>query len=191
MAKADELGIAGSSGFVVAVGASVVAAGLALAGLRFVGGTPLERGVEGATGALALGAVVAAPGVLTMLAASDRPAMLLPAASVLIPLSFLSFALVTLPLLIPAVMLLISYGRRSVGYQAVGTAAGTFLAVVVLLAGAVVVLFIHRDPRSYTTATGGGSTSDVITYGESLSSLALTSCALASGWVLAAPRARR
>ena len=190
MADSDEgLGLAGATGFVVAIGAFVVAAGLALAGLRFVGGTPPEQGVEGAVGSLALGAVVAAPGVLAILAVRDRPALLLPAAIVLIPLSFLSFALVTLPLLIPAVMLLIGYGRRASGRPvAVGKTGGTLLAVFVLLTAAVVILFIHQDPRSYTTSTGGGSTSDVITFAESLPSIALTACAVASGWVLAAPR---
>jgi hypothetical protein len=190
MADSDEgLGLAGATGFVVAIGAFVVAAGLALAALRFVGGTPPEQRVEGAVGSLALGAVVAAPGVLAILAVRDRPALLLPAAIVLIPLSFLSFALVTLPLLIPAVMLLIGYGRRASGRPvAVGKTGGTLLAVFVLLTAAVVILFIHQDPRSYTTSTGGGSTSDVITFAESLPSIALTACAVASGWVLAAPR---
>ena len=190
MADSDEgLGLAGATGFVVAIGAFVVAAGLALAALRFVGGTPPEQRVEGAVGSLALGAVVAAPGVLAILAVRDRPALLLPAAIVLIPLSFLSFALVTLPLLIPAAMLLIGYSGRSSGRpEAVGKTGGTLLAVFVLLATAVVILFIHQDPRSYTTSTGGGSTSDVITFAESLPSIALTACAVASGWVLAAPR---
>lgn len=192
MDESDEgFGIAGATSFVVTIGAFVVAAGLALAAIRYVGGTPPEQGVEGAMGSLALGAVVAAPGVLAMLAVRDRPALLLPAAIVLIPLSFLSFALVTLPLLIPAVMLLIGYGRRrrsSSRPEAVGTTGGTLLAVFVLLAAAVVILFIHQDPRSYTTATGGGSTSDVVTFAESLASLALTAGAVASGWVLAAPR---
>lgn len=190
MGESDEgLGLAGAAGFVVAIGAFVVAAGLALAALRFVGGTPPEQGVEGAVGSLALGAVVAAPGVLAMLAVRDRPALLLPAAIVLMPLSFLSFALVTLPLLIPAVMLLIGYSRRASGRPAaVGKTGGTLLAVFMLLTAAVVILFIHQNPRSYTTSTGGGSTSDVITFAESLPSIALTACAVASGWVLAAPR---
>lgn len=187
----DGLGIAGATPFIITTGAVVVAAGLGLAALRFAGGTPPERGVKGAMGSFALGAVVAAPGVLAMLAVRDRPVLLLPAAIALIPLSFLSFALVTLPLLIPAVMLLIGYGRRSSDRpRAVGTAAGTILGVFLLLAAAAVVLFIHEDPRSYSTATVGGSTSDVITFAESLPSLALTASAVAAGWVLAAPRQR-
>jgi len=185
----QRLGIAGSPGFIVAVGVFVVAAGFVLAGLRFVGGTPPEHGAEGALGSLALGAIVAAPGVLAMLAVRDRPALLLPAAIVLIPLSFLSFALITLPLLIPAGMLLTGYARRASGRPApVGTTAGTLVAVLVVLATAVVVLFMHQDPRSYTTSTGGGSTSDVITLAESLPSLVLTVGAVATGWLLAGHR---
>ncbi|MGI8776186.1 MAG: hypothetical protein ACR2LJ_02080 [Acidimicrobiales bacterium] len=122
---------------------------------------------------------------------SDRSALLLPAAICLIPLSFLSFALVTLPLLIPAGMLLVGYGRRSVNRPPpIGTAGGVILAVFVGLAAAVLVLFAHQDPRSYTTATGGGSSSDVITFAESLPSLVLTGTAMAAGWALAAPRRR-
>src|SRR5918996_1153086 len=77
MAESDEgPGLAGAAGFVVAVGVFVIAAGLALAALRFVGGTPPEQGVEGAVGSLALGAVVAAPGALAVLAGRDRPVLL-------------------------------------------------------------------------------------------------------------------
>lgn len=185
------LGIAGSAGFITLTGALVMAAGLALAGLRFSGGTPPEQGVEGAVGSLALGAVVAAPGALALLALKGRPTLLLPAAICLIPLSFLSFALVTLPLLIPAAMLLVGYGRRSAGQPSpVGTAGGTVVAVFVVLAAAVFVLLAHQDPRSYTMATGGGSTSDVITFAESLSSLVLTATAVAAGWALGAPDRR-
>ena len=181
-----DLRIAGSAGFIGSTGVVVVAAGLALAGLRFVGGAPPERGAEGAVGSLALGAVVAAPGVLAMLALKERPVLLLPAAIVLIPLSLLSFALVTLPLMIPAAMFFVGYGRRSADRASpVGTAVGTTLAVLIKLVAAVVVLFVHEDPRSWSTATGGGSTSDVITFAESLPSLLLTAAAIGAGWALA------
>jgi len=185
------LGIAGSAGFIASTGAVVVAVGLALAALRFSGGIPPEQGAEGAVGSLALGAIVAAPGILSLLALRERPALLLPAAIALIPLSFLSFALVTLPLLLPAGMLFVGYGRRSADRPSpLGTAGGTTVAVFVLLASAVAVLFMHQDPRSYTTGTGGGSTSDVITFAESLSSLMLTTAAIAAGWALATPSRR-
>ena len=148
--RRTELGGAGASGFIVATGAVVAVAGLALAAVRFVGGTPAERGAEAALG---------------------------------------SFAGVTLPLLIPAVMLTVAYGRRSSGHAPPrGTTAGTLAAVFVLLVAAVAVLFLHEDPRSYRTGTGGGSTSDVITYAESVPSLTLSVAAVAAGWFLAEPR---
>lgn len=174
------------------MGIAVIVGGLALAGIRFVGASPAEDGLEGAMGSLALGAVVAAPGLLAILAIRSRPALLLPAGIVLIPLSFLSFAGITLPLLIPASMLLIGYGRRSSTQRlgAVKTLAAV-TAVLLFLIAAVVVLFIHPDPRSYTTPLEDGTTSDVITIAESVGSLMLTACAIASGWLITSPRSPR
>lgn len=170
-------------------GGLVVLGGLALAGLRFAGASPPEQGLEGALGSLALGGLIAAPGIMAILGRRDRPALLLPAGVVLIPLSFLSFAGATLPLLIPAVLFVAAYGRRSARTPSPrGTVTGTALAVIVLLVASVVVLLAHQDPRSYTTATGGGSMSDVITYVEAIGSLALSAAAVAVGWLLAAPR---
>ncbi len=173
------------------VAALLVLAGLGIAALRFVGGSPPEHRPYDLLGALALGAVVAAPGVLALLARHDRPALLLPAAVVLVPLSFLSFALVTLPLLIPAVMLFVDYSRRS-RHHPVGwlQPTATTLVVLALLVAAVLALLVHQDPREYRTATAGYGTSDIITAAEALISLGLTATALAVGWVLAAPRAR-
>lgn len=184
----DDLGV-GASTFIVATGALVVAAGLALAVLRYVGGIPPEQGAEGALGSVALGAIVAVPGLLAILAVRDRPVLLITAAITLVPLSFLSLAGVTLPLLIPAVILLIAYGRRS-SHQPPpkGTAAGTVAAVLVLLAAAVSVLVLHEDPRGSGTAPGGESTSDIITYAESLPCLALSAAAAVAGWFLSEPR---
>ena len=54
-----------------------------------------------------------------------------------------------------------------------------------LLVAAVAALLVHDDPRTYTTPTGGGSTSDVVTITESLISLALAAAAVGSGWLLA------
>ncbi len=181
--------MAGSSGFVRAVGVLLVAAGLALALLRYVGGSPAERGVEGALGSLALGAPVAVTGVLALLALRDRPVLLLPAAIALVPLSFLSFAGVTLPLLIPAVMLVLAYGRRSARRRPPrGTTIGSVVAIFALLFAAVVVLFLREDLRTYSTATSSGSISDTISIAESLPSLALSAAAVVAGWLLADPR---
>ncbi len=181
------LGLAGSPAFLRAVGGLLVAAGLGLAAIRFVGASPMEDGLEGALGSFALGAPVMATGVLAWMSLHDRSALLAPAAIVLVPLSFLSFALVTLPLLVPAAMLAVGQHRRSEVVPS-RRAALVSAVVVALLVAAVVALFVHLDPRDYTTASSSGSTSDVITTIEALISLALTTTALRAGWVLAARR---
>lgn len=182
-----DLGLVGANASIATIGGLLVAAGTGLATVRFVGGTPIEKGREGAMGAFALGTVVAVPGVLAVLGLRDRPALLLPAATVLVPLSVLSFAGVTLPLLVPAAMLFVAYGRRSSNRLAPpGQAALATIFVLALLVAAVAALFVHPDPRTYSTADGSGSTSDVITMVESLSALALAA-AVVGGWWLASP----
>jgi hypothetical protein len=184
-----DVGLVGSTPAIAAIGGLVILGGAVLGVARFYGGVPVERGIEGALGAVAFGTVVAAPGLLALLALDDRPTLLLPAATVLVPLSLLSLAGVLLPLLIPATMLFVAHRRRSSAQPAPGAAWTVLItiALVALMAAAVAALFLHRDPRSYSTATGGGSTSDVITTGESLISLALTSVAIAGGWLVTRP----
>ena len=181
-------GAVDSDGAIAVIGGLVVLAGVALAVTRYVGGTPVERGLEGGLGSVALGALLASPGAMALLSLTSRPALLLPAATLLIPLAFISFAGIALPLLVPAAMLFVAYGRRSDrAASRTGWAVLSTLAVLALLAAAAIALFAHPDPRSYTTPTGGGSTSDVITYTESLLSLALTGSAVAAGWYHTTP----
>ena len=160
------LGFAGSPRTIATIGACIVTAGLAIVVVRFLGRSPAETALEAWLGSLALGAVVAAPGVLAVLALWDRPALLLPAATVLVPVSFLSFAGILLPLLVPAVLLFVAYGRRSALRPGppVRTAA-TLAWVQVLLMAAVAALLVHQDPRAYVTELEQGSTSDVVTVG--------------------------
>lgn len=154
--------------------------------LGYFATSPGLRGFEAALASVALGAIVAVPGVLSLLAVADRPALMLPAAMLLFPLSFRSMAGVLLPLMIAAAMLFVSFGRRSVGQMSSdGRVALTILTVMVLMVAAVAALLVHEDPRTYTTPTGGGSTSDVVTIIESLISLALAAAAVGSGWLLA------
>lgn len=186
-----DLGVAGSSGFIATAGTLVLAGGGILALIRMVGASPAESLAEQVGGGLSLGALIAAPGALALLALRERPALLLPAAVALMPLSFLSFAGLTLPLLVPAVMLAVAYGRRSAALAAAGRTDGRPLlatvAVLGLLIAAGAALLLHADPRSYSTPTGGGFTSDVITPAEAALSLSLVLAALAAGWVLAKP----
>ena len=174
-------------GTVVVAGAVVLVMGAAIAVIRFVGGSPAERGLEGALGACALGAVIAAPGALALLARIDRPALLIPAGVLLLPLSGVSIA--TLPLLIPAVMLLVAYVRRRPpeAVQPPLLVALSSAVVIMVVVAALVSLFIHEDPRTWSAPTSSGETSDVITIGEALVSLLLTGTALVLGWRGTAP----
>jgi len=163
------------------IGALVIVAGAALTIVRFFGENQFGRDLETAVGAVAFGAVIAAPGVLALLALRGRPTLLLPAALLLIPLSFLSFALVTLPLLIPAFLLVRTYVRTAVNGTGVRTAAMTVV-VLLLLIAALLTFFAHEDPREYVGESTTYSTSDIVTYAEAALSLVLTSVALAVGW---------
>lgn len=171
---------------VLVSGGLVVVAGMAFAMVRFFGEAPPAQTIEAAVGAAAFGAVIAAPGVLALLALRDRPALLLPAAVLLVPLSFLSFALATLPLLVPALLLLRAFARaelRQPGWRV----AATSIVVVTLLLAAVAAFFVHDDPRHYTTDTASYSTSDIVTYAEAALSSALAASAVAIGWVCTRP----
>ncbi len=175
------------TGIIVIAGTEIGAAA-ALGVVRFVGGSPPEHGIEGALGAFALAAVLAAPGVLALLGRSGRPALLVVAGVALAPLSFLAFSGVTLPLLIPAMLLALAGARRlTADAPPCAPVWVTIWAVVAVLGAAVVALFAHHDPRSWSTATASGSTSDVITLAESLLSLWLVALALTLGWYLATP----
>ena len=181
----------GSDAVVAAIGGIVVAAGVAVGLMRYLdpnGSVAAERAMEGPWGGIALGAVIAAPGVLILLALHDRPSLLLPAGVILVPLSFLSFAGVLLPLLVVASVLFAAHGRRSTGRaQVPWQTAVTTVVVVALLLAAAISLFVHQDPRSYTTPTGGGGTSDVITPIEALIAVALAGAAVAVGWLSSRP----
>jgi hypothetical protein len=173
-------------------GWAVLALAAVIGVTRFAGGTPVERGVEGALGAFALAAVLSGPGALALLARRDRPALLLAAGLLLVPLSMVSMAGVTLPLLIPAFVFLMAYVRvRPVAPSPRLPAEVVTAAVIGLVVIALLALLVHQDPRSYTTSIGGGSTSDVITVAEAFASLALVAAALAAGWFGAAPARRR
>lgn len=179
---------------VVGTAAVTIALAATLGIVRFLGGNShLERGVEGLLASSAFAGLLAAPGLLALLSRHDRPALLVPAGIGAILLSTIAMSGVTLPLLIPGVLLVVAYGRRAGdGTQSRAPVGVVNLVVVAGLAAAVAALFLgHDDPRSYATATGGGGTGDVVTWWESLCGLSLTAMALAAGWCLAAPRPHR
>jgi hypothetical protein len=106
-----------------------------------------------------------------------------------VPFSFASMAGATLPLLAPAVMLFVAYGRRSaVLPQRLVHVIATTLLIAVLLFLAGVALFAHQDQRTYSTPTSAGSTSDVITYAESVASLSIVAGTVVLAWLRSTPR---
>src|SRR5262245_22568331 len=98
---------------VVAVAGLVFLLAGALAGVRYAGATPAEWGVERVLASVALGAVLAMPGILAVLARAGRPSLLTAAGAGLVPLSLVALSGVTLPLLIPAVVRLVAGARRT------------------------------------------------------------------------------
>lgn len=170
---------------VVAAGVAVVLLGVVLGVVASASAIPADP----ILGFAALGALVAAPGVLALLGLRDRAGLWLPAGLAAFPLAFFSFAGLTLPLLPLAVVFVVAWIRhpRSHAGEVVHPAAVAPL-IVTLLLGAAVALYISDDPASWTTATGGGSTSDVITNREALLSLACTTLALVTGWTLTKAR---
>lgn len=169
------------------MGGAVVVFAVVLGVVAFAHRSPAEAVPEAALAPLAFAALLAAPGVLTILAEA-HPALLVTVGVILVPLSMLSLAGVLLPLLVPAVFAFVAYARRRREQPPpFMPAAVTTVVVLVCLAGAVMALLAHADPREYRTATGGGGTSDVVTWAESLLCLLLVAVAVGVAEVLSRP----
>jgi hypothetical protein len=167
-------------------GGVVIADGAATGAIAVAGRQP----VDPILGLVALGAVIAAPGVLTLIGLRDRPHLWLAAAIAALPLAFLSFAGLAFPLVPAAVVLGYAWSKRGVldGARSLAPPVVLVPLLAVLQLAAAAALFLDDDPASWTTAEGGGSTSDVITEGEALVSLAVIAGLLVAGWVLSTPR---
>jgi hypothetical protein len=148
---------------------------------------PEDRGTRILAG-LALGSTTLLPAILALLA-RKRPTLYLAAGVLGIPLAFISMAGVTLPLLLPAGMALVAYGRRS-GQGPPSRVAAPLIALIALFFGiaSFVSLLIHDDPRSSATENGSTYSSDVVTSSEALISLGLATTGLACSWILSKPR---
>ena len=149
-----------------------VVAGAGLALVRFFGGVPPEQGPEGAAAAFAYGAAVAAPGVVALVA--RRPATVLAAGVGGIPVALVASFGLTLPLVVPAVALVVAGGRRSEPGVDPRDAAAIVLPVLAVLA-----LWVHADPREWDDGTTAYGTGDTTTYAEAAASLSLTTAAVA------------
>jgi hypothetical protein len=171
-----------------------VLAALAFGGLHLLLEPPPLRGVVW-PGAVALAVAYAVPAALAVVALRGRrPAALLGAGLVGVPLAFTALSGVSLVLLVPAVCYLAGYATwRPRPPLRAGAVAGV---AAVLAAGvaALVLLFAAPvgEPRQYCYSgdpgQGSGCTSDVVTPAEAALGLGAAAVALAVGARL--PRAR-
>lgn len=173
------------------IGWCLVVAGAALSTLPWFGQQPELRSLESAFAAMALGLLVSAPGVMVLIGGrAGRPGMLLPAAIALVPLSFISFALVTLPLLIPSVLLFRVVVRSTTDGRWTQTMVAGFVgaAALVIALGCYISLTVER---SWSHADGGGgSTSGWVPWPTSLLVISLAVLAISSTWAITSPPRR-
>lgn len=162
-------------------------AGSGLVALRLANGEPYDRA---ALPAIAFAAIFATPGFLALLARRRRPTLYLAAGLVLLPMSFLSFAGVLLPLIFVAAMAFVAYGRHADEEVPVVWAPLTAMILFILaIASVAALLFVGGDdPRCSSTASSTSCTSDVVTNGEALAALGFVAVIFVAGWFLSKPR---
>jgi hypothetical protein len=140
---------------------------------------------------LALIAFIALPGVLAFVARDRRPALYLAAGMLSTVGAFVSMAGAAIPMLIPAGMAFVAYGRHA--GEARGRLADPVVAllVFVLAQASFLGLFLHQDPRCVSGPNYSSCTSDVITSLEATLSFTGFLLTLVAGWLLARPRGSR
>lgn len=161
--------------------------GLGLTGLLLAHAGDEPDPLANFLGALALGMVAILPGALAMLG-RRRPTLYLAAGLVGLPISFISMAGATLPLLVPTGMAFVAYGRHAA--DAVPRVYPTIIALNAAVLGifSFAVMLVHDDPRCRAVDGGTTCSSDVVTVPEAAASLGLSALAIGSSWTYARPR---
>jgi hypothetical protein len=136
---------------------------------------------------IALAVLYCAPGVLALLA-RRRLSLYLVAGVVGMIVPFTAMSGVAMPLIVPAGMSLVAYGRRA--EEARARLSDPVLAILslFLVIASFASLFAHQDP--YCSRTGPNSSecgNDAITSGEAAASLAFSVAVIAVPFVLAKP----
>lgn len=119
---------------------------------------------------LGVAAVVSAGAVF------DRPWAWVAAGIGLLPIAVISFAGLGLPLLVPAIYLVVRGLREIDRWPVVAVVLVPVLGLV--LAGSFLALFVSQDPTSWTNAHGTGTSSDHIAGHEAALSLTLATIAI-------------
>ncbi len=158
-----------------ATAAYVLVGAVGLAAVRYYVSSP----AEGLFAAVSFGAAVAAAAIVAILANRGAQPLLLGGTGLaLIVVSGLTVVGFPLGLAGYFWCFLAVRGRqagRSDGFVPV-------FAVLALLVASYVSLLVHQDPRSWTTATGGGQDDDIITRFEATVSMGLALAAIAVAW---------
>ncbi len=165
------------------LGAIIIAAGTALTVVRMLGEDPIARNPESFLGSVALGALIATPGVLCLLAnRTGRSSLLLSGGMVLGLLSTMSPA--TLPLLVAAVALVLRWARCGPSSSRLRALAANVVVVVGVLAATA--LFLTRTTtRTFTSPDHTYSTSGWVTVSTALLVLVVLVGTVAAAYALA------
>ena len=135
---------------------AVVLGGVALAFIHYYGGSPGSP--EGRFAAAGFASPFIGVGLLALVGSfRGRRALMLAAGVALIPMSILSFVL--LPLLIPAVLLIVHSTQARLDPRDLAMP----MVFALVLVGALAILVFHQDPVTWTSSEGGGGSSDIIT----------------------------
>lgn len=174
------------TGWVDVVGLLLILAGVGLGIIRFLGEDPVARSAESLTTSIALGALVATPGVLCLIAnRTGRTPLLLPAAIVLALLSTLSPA--TLTLIIGAVALAWRWVRSPPGASRWRSAAGAALVVAGAIGAAALLLF-RTTTRSFASGNHAYMTTGWIPWSTSIAVFTVLAVTIVAASAAVPPR---
>ncbi len=174
------------TGWVDVVGLLLILAGVGLGIIRFLGEDPVARSAESLTTSIALGALVATPGVLCLIAnRTGRTPLLLPAAIVLALLSTLSPA--TLTLIIGAVALAWRWVRSPPGASRWRSAAGAALVVAGAIGAAALLLF-RTTTRTFASGNHSYMTTGWIPWSTSIAVFTVLAVTIVAACAAVPPR---
>lgn len=168
------------------LGGVIVAAGAVLTVVRYLGEDPIARNAESLVGCIALGALIATPGALCLLAnRTGRPALLLPSGIVLALLSTMSPA--TLPLLVPAVALVLRWARCGPGTSWPRSLAASIVVILGSL-GATALFLLRTTTRTFTSPDHTYETTGWVPVSTSLLVFAALAVTAAAAFALSSSR---
>ncbi len=151
----------------IAASVAVVLGGVALVFVHYYGGSAGDP--EGWFAALGFAAPFIGVGLVALAGTlRKRPSLVLASGVALIPMSVLSIVL--LPLILPAVLLIVHALQERLELRDLALPAVLLLGLVVVLA----VVVFHQDPVTWSTPDGGGRSSNIVTSLEAAFAISVT-----------------